>query len=171
MYMSFKKTILLLLILLITDFAYGQNITSRITIQSGGSIQFPFNSYTKLANGMNYTNWTRLQIYYLDTLNDGTLNGTSQWHLMVRANTGTIDGDGGNSLSLNKVEIEATSTAGNTAGKITLTNTDQAIITDGPNNTNTATVTISYYVGETNALLGESPDYYFVDLIFTLEQQ
>ncbi len=176
---KFLRINILILVLLLANTGFSQNITSRITVLSGSSVQLPFNSYTKIANGISYNNWTQIQIYYLDTLDDGTNNTTSQWHLMVRANSATIDGDGGSSMPLDKVELEVSNispaSSGASAGRITLTNTDQEIVRNGANPTNTATVTISYYIGQnaggTNSLLGETPDYYFVDLIFTLEQQ
>jgi len=173
-----KKSILIFIVVLINSgsSAYSQNITSRITILSGASVPFSFNSYTRLENGMSLASWTRLQIYYLDTLDDGSLNSSSQWHLLVRANSGNITGDEGGSMTLDKVELEVSSTDGNAVGsRVTLTSSDQEIVSNGSNPTNTATVTISYYVGNasggTNTLLGESPDYYFVDLVFTLEKQ
>ncbi|OQY00531.1 MAG: hypothetical protein B6I20_08590 [Bacteroidetes bacterium 4572_117] len=188
-----KKYIIIVIILLNFSNVYGQNgIHSKITTLTGSSVFFPFNSYTKLYEGMEagYTNWTRFRILYFDTIAGGGLDGSSHWELMVRANTGNIVGDGSVSpMTLDKVELLVTYT--NDVGltvttPYTITGTDTQIIGNGTNPTGTTVgatvgpnteVQVSYRVGRNgappaaNTLLGEASGYYFVDLVFTLRKE
>jgi len=61
-----------------------QNITSRLSLQSGGNIYFVFNSIEKYNNGISYTDWTKVKVYFIDTTNTGSQNPT-KWKLSVKA--------------------------------------------------------------------------------------
>ncbi len=171
-----KKLLFGFFLLFIFSEIYSQNTTSRLTIESGGSLNFYFNSLSKYKNGIAFNDYTKLRIYYNDTTNTGGAGIFPNWKLDVKANSPTIDGDAGNTLNLNTIEIEASQligVAGTLAGIQALTNSDVSLITGADiTDPGTATVFISYYCGQsltvTNNLLGKNPDYYVVDIIFTL---
>ncbi len=178
---SFFNKIIILIVSFLFFFpaykGYSQNTTSRLTVESGGSLNFYFNSLEKYKNGISYNDWTRLRIYYNDTTNTGGVGVFPNWKLDVKAASATIDGDAGNTLNLNTIEIEASQLIGVTGtltGIHALTNADVSLITGGAITApGTATVFISYYCGQSrtvlnNNLLGKNPDYYVVDIIFTL---
>lgn len=153
---------------------FGQNITKDLKVISGGQVTFSYNSIKEYTNGKSLNGWTRCLISYTDTTDAG-LDGTSTgWVLLVKAFSPTIQSDGGGSdLDLAHLIIRATTTiAGATPATVTLTASNQAIVTGA--DPGAATVTGEIYVnfdcGTTLTLLGKSPDYYFVDLIFTLQK-
>ncbi len=165
-----KKFIIILLFLSIYS-AYGQTDTvARVDILTGGSVTFHFNSYAKISNGIEYTNWTNLKAYFVAT--NAGVPTAAQWRLTVRSNTANIVGDGGNILDTRTVQVSANSAGqGTDQGWVSLTNADVLLVNNGTNPINTATIVISYRCGMDVAfpILGESSDYYFVDLVFTLE--
>lgn len=153
-----------------------QNTHARITIQGGNSTMFNFNSWQRLTDGITINDYTRLNIYFVDTTDLGIPSG-ALWHLSGRFVYPVIAG-ASNSLDLDKVEIQISSipagSTNNAAGWITLNENFTVLVSDGPNMTN-GLVTISYRVGDndanTNSLFGEPPDFYYVELEFFLEKQ
>lgn len=191
------KKYIIFLFLLTVNYVYGQNqVHSKITILAGGSVVFPFNSYTKMHDGMEYTNWTRLKISYLDTLDiDGSLTPGSKWSLRVKATTNDIPGDGAVNMNIDKVQLQVVLTTDDgtisndaaTYFTIAAGSANTTIVSNGQNPTGRdgpvpaerrdTEVLISYRVGNdgtgppaANSILGEAPGYYYVDLIFTLEK-
>ena len=136
-----EKKIVFVLFLLSAGCLYGQNeVHSKITVLSGNSAFFPFNSYTKMNDGMQYTDWTRLRVLYFDTIADGSLDAASRWELLVRANTSDIPGDGGiTPMNLDKVELLIALTTDDgtitTVATHTITDTDAQIVGNGANPT------------------------------------
>lgn len=185
------KRFILILVFVSVGKIYGQEVHSKITVLSGSSVPLSFNSYTKMINGIEYSNWTRLRILYFDTINDGSLTAASTWELLVRANSANIAGDGVVPMSLDKVELSVAAvtddgTLNPIGGYLTLTNTDQPLVSNGANPTgrdigatigNNTEILISYRIGGNggppaiNSILGEPPGYYFVDLIFTVQKE
>lgn len=155
--------------------SYSQNVTSRLRIESGGSIYFNFNSLEKYQTGLEYTNWTKVSVYYIDTTDTGIPNA-SNWKLTVKAMSPTINGDAGNTLPLNTIEMQATGINAIYYGPFELTNIDNPLADTGlqtaPGVTN---VYITYFCGKSktvpNSLLGKMPDYYYIDILLTLQQQ
>jgi len=158
-----KKTFFLLVLFIFFEFLlFGQ---ARLNISSGSSVPFYFNSYQKIANGITYTDYTKLSVTYNDTT---ALHTFPHWRLDVKALNPTIDGDGGNTLNLDILELSATG-AGITTGIRPLTTVDDALLTGAiETGAGTATVLITYYCGVTNILLGKNPDLYVIDILFTL---
>lgn len=140
---------------------------ARLNISSGGNVYFHFNSYQKYVNGVTYPNFTKLLVSYNDTTAAKTYQN---WRIDVKALTPNIQGDvASNTLNLNVIELEA-SGAGTSTGKQLLSNSDVKL-TGGLQpvaGLSNASVFITYYCGVTNKLLGKEPDYYVVDLLFTL---
>lgn len=142
--------------------------TSRITVESGGSVPFNVNSLKKYTDGIVLANWTRLSISFLDTINAATT-----WKLEVKASTTTIDGDYGGTLDLNYLIFKIVNESNTSLPEGTLnlndiygSNAIQTLITGAPQGD--YILSISYRLGTEVALLGQPPDYYFVDLIFEI---
>lgn len=157
------------ILILSSQASFGQ-LTTRITVNYGGSVYFHVNSMNKYQNGISYTNYTQLELYYKHDDGGGNPVG-SDWELLVKANSPNIIGDGGNVLSLSQVEI-TTEIGASSFGPFPLSSADTRIAWG----TQTVLeeriiVNISYSCGlPPPGLLGESPDYYFVDLEFTLQE-
>ena len=147
-----------------------QNVTSRLSVYSGGNIEFNFNSIKKYNDGIIYTNYTKLSIYFIDTNDLGVPNPLARWKRTMKANTANIEGDGGDNLPLSTIEVTTTNDVGfPTASyvvKEVLTQAGSDIITNGLQGS--GTVNITYDVGTTTSLLGVDFDHYFVDIMYTL---
>jgi hypothetical protein len=172
--MNFCKSITFLLFLLFVISLQAQpplpSPSGRLVIKQGANLDFIFNSLKRYANGITYDRWTTLDVIY-----DSDGGGTT-WRLSIKANNATIDGDGGNTLNLNVLEITTLDGGGiNNLGafvqpKITLTDLDQDLVMGNPPDGGAGDnlVDLTYECGVTNSVLGEMSDYYVVDLVITL---
>jgi hypothetical protein len=168
-----RKTIYVIIGLILYSVANCQNTTSRLTIVGEGeTLFFNFNSFEKYRSGISIS--TIAQVYFIDTTNVGTPT-TATWILDVKANSGSIVGDYGNHLPLNTIEIEVVGDdAGATYNSPTiLSNVDNIHLVENGAQTpgDFTTLTLTYKVGTTTSLLGEKADYYYVDIIYTLQPQ
>lgn len=151
-----------------------QNITKRVWVTSGGSVAFSFKSLTEYSSGKVLNNWTRLNIHYRDTSNAGGDGTSIGWRLLVRAGSATIQSDGAApDIPLTAIQVKPNTTIpGTTTTDITLSSANQIIVEGGDPGALPVTgeIVITYECGTPPAtpLLGRQPDYYFVDLIFTL---
>lgn len=155
------------ILLIFFFFNSNSQVTSRLTIESGSSVYFYINSFDKLENGMSYIDWTQLTVFYEDTA------AVSTWTLDVGALSDKIYGGGTNELELATIELEVSGDIANTYPvPIRAPLVEQAVakvLATGPE-TSSSSISISYYCG-TNAiykLLAKAPDYYTVDIQFTL---
>ena len=158
------KNVIFIIFIFLGFLSYSQ---ARLNISSGSSVYFHFNSYQKYVDGVTYSNFTNLSVYYNDTT---VANTFPNWRIDVKALTPLITGDAGNTLDLNILELSATTSAGGVSyGTLALTNSDVTLL-DGVPGTDpgTASVLVSYYCGVTNSLLQKNSDYYVVDILFTL---
>ncbi len=152
-------------IVLFIFFGFSMYSQARLNISSGSSVNFFFNSYQKYVDGVTYNDFTVLNVYYKDTT---VANTFPNWRLDVKALTNDINGDAGNTLDLNTIELLATG-AGTSTGIQFLSSSDVSLLTGAiETDPGTASVSISYYCGVTNSLLGKNSDYYVVDILFTL---
>lgn len=171
-----KKTLFYLFLIFVQVNSYSQNTTSRLRILSGGSMYFNFNSLQKYENGLTYSNWTRAEVYFIDTTNLG-VQTLLEWRLDVKAMTPLINGDAGYSLPLNTIEIESNGLNATYNGPFAISDADDVhLVEDGLQTAPGYTiVNITYHCGKSltvgNNLLGSDPDYYFVDLLFTLQPE
>ncbi len=158
-----RKLFIVVLHVFFTVSLFGQ---ARLNISSGSSVNFYFNSYSKYVNGITYTDFTTLSIEYRDTT---AANTYPHWRLDCKALTPTINGDAGNTLNLNYLELRATG-AGTSLNNQFLSSSDVTLLNQAAETAvgNPATVFVSYYCGVTNSLLGKNQDYYVVDILFTL---
>ncbi|MBI9066916.1 MAG: hypothetical protein JEZ09_06465 [Salinivirgaceae bacterium] len=105
--MRYKHLILVYLFFMFSNISICQNITSRITILQGSSVNFVFDSYSDIENGITYEDFTEIRIYFNDTTDLGAPNPVSNgWELDVRANSATFEPDYGvTTLPLNTMQL------------------------------------------------------------------
>lgn len=164
-----KKYLVIVFFLSIYN-VYGQNdTTATLLIVAGGGTDFSFNSYKKLQDGFAFNNWTRLKPRFIVTV-ASVVNPTATvpWSLSVRANAADIQGDGGNSLALGTVRVMVPAPLGDGNWK-PLTDSDTEIATGTYDPAAGEIIEISYDCGVATTVMGEQTDYYFVDLVFTLQ--
>jgi hypothetical protein len=170
-----KKYLLLFVCFCLSNHIFSQ-ITSRLTIETGGSIYFNFNSLDKYTNGIKLADWTEVRVSFEDPSAI-----PAKWILDVRASELQLDGvQTPFTLDLNTIEMEATTIIGlaDAALPIALTNSDQHLVINGVNTAPTTytTVKLTYYCGQSitvpnNSVLGGIPDFYFVYIYLTLQPQ
>jgi len=170
------RYILIAIILFIFFTSESQNqTTARLTIESGGSVEFIFNSFFEYENGISYNDWTKLGVYFIDTI--AGVPTAMTWQLDVKADDAQIRGVLGN-LPLQTIELSVSGDPGPTyfAGRLQLLNSDQRIVEDGPQTNlilpSLTNVFVSYHCGETAPfkLFGKPADYYSVDIVYTLSE-
>lgn len=152
----------------------GQDNVARLTVLIGSHIEFNFNTIDKYNNGITFTDGTTFGITMTD-LTAGTMTG---WHMDFQSFLGqpTIDGNGGNTIPLNTIQVEATDANGNLAsatfnglqdlavspGNELMSTTDPTHIPADPL---THQVNLSYECGIANgSILGQTADYYQVEI-------
>lgn len=164
----------LAVVLLSTCPSIAQNVTKDIRVVSGGSVSFVFSSLKEYSNGKALNGWTRLKVQFADTTDGGGDGASTGYRVMVRAGAATIQADGASpdlALSYIRINPSATTLPGPPIlTQITLTDGDQTIVEGGDPGVATISgdITLDIDCGVTSPLLGKSPDFYFVDLIFTL---
>jgi hypothetical protein len=177
--MCIKKLWVFLFCNLVILAVSGQTGTARLTLSNEGStLFFTFNSFDKYQNGISLT--TIGSVYYIDTICNPlpcVTTGT-EWELVVVARTPAIVGDNGNNLPLGSIFIEITGTdAAATYNNRFLQFVERTLVTNGsqslPIPGSFTTLFITYNIGTfpANRLLGEVPDDYYVDIIFTLQKE
>ncbi|MFN8258737.1 MAG: hypothetical protein U0W24_23820 [Bacteroidales bacterium] len=178
----YLKKLQLLSILLLLKFNISAQTQERLlTVTTGSFPIFLFNTLDEITtNGIEYLSYTRLNVHFEDRDAGGILTGT-QWKLSVQSATPTIEGTGGNAMSLDKIFLRVESvTAGtgdivaapiNAANYFELPGMSQDIIINGVNGAANVEVVISYRVGNPNLVAGEIPDYYMAFIEFRLQQQ
>lgn len=160
-------------LVLLNQKSEAQNPYSHILVESGGYVQMNFNSLEKYKEGISFENWTRIAITFTDTD-----DASAEWKLEFKANTLNLVGDYGSTLPLESVEVQVYDAGGtNNLGAFvqsTAQDLDSNYITlvsgapQGDFSDNK--LYISYRIGLDPPLLGQSPDYYFVDVEFKLSK-
>ncbi len=163
------------------SYSQNPNCRARITVKRGNNVDFVFNSFLKYKNGITLTNFTTLEIYWKDTAvsppNPIPPNYSTTWRLYANALTDKLYGDEApHSLDLNYVELTANYPTYSTGKKALVYDNGGngvALVTGAPQtDPNPVTITITYDVGTgVNKLLGKEPDYYAVDIVFTLTDE
>jgi len=130
-------------------------------------VPFKYNSIYQYSEGVEYPDWTTFRI---DTLSNGV---PKTWDLEFKALSydGTNYGIRGdfttNVLNLDHITLSATGSgfgAGTFGSEISLSNTYTELVTGAQGE---GTIYISYAC---DSLLGEPPDYYFVDIEFRVTE-
>lgn len=158
---------------------YSQNnITARLTVQGGRYVDFIVNSLSKYQNGVTYTDWTRVHVYYNDTITGPFAFGNG-WQLDFKSNTANIEGATGLNLDTETIELTASGiNAGITYnGPLHLKNTNSTLVlapqqVDG-NTPYNEYINITYHCGKNlsgsgSLIWNEKADYYVVDIVLTL---
>lgn len=166
---------------LYTNFSYGQEYNyARLVVIYGGTIPFHFNSIDDYKNGQRIEDGSYLGITMVDSVaNNPTVQGFDLRFRSFNAQ-GSIDGSGANFLPLNAIEVEAVDLSGLGAANFTglqpLTTgwvnlveyTDPVWPPFTDLNYNSHQVKISYECGVNIPLLGQTADYYNVEIEFEL---
>ncbi len=162
---------LIVLIFLLSSVVSLAQDYARVKILSGGSPTFIFNSLKKYTDGITLTSWTKLRL----ELNNETATG---WELSVMALNPRIESDGSANLNLDRIQvrvesfdlIENTSILDYTSPVILSVNPGEVIIKGNNAKDVAVEISLSYDCGtdSSNQLMGEVPDYYFVDLVYNL---
>jgi hypothetical protein len=142
--------------------------TGTIRLESGGSVPFHINSLQKYNDGMVLNNWTRFSILIEN------LDPADDWRLEVLASDPKLIGDFGRELELDYISI--TAVADNPEAESLnyfpinqLSNGPQTLATG--QGSGVFVIWINYGIGTdpNNILLGEHPDYYFVQIYFDIK--
>jgi hypothetical protein len=174
------KFLVVVLMLFLSKVSNAQTY-ARVRVLSGGAPIFIFNSLGKYNDGITLSNWTKLRL----ELNED-IAGHTGWELGVMARTTTIESDGTASLDLDVINIIFQSLDAANNATVDTGEGNSIPLSSGPGPSGygdvllegditgsdfTVEVTLSYECGTVNtsqALLGEVPDYYTVDLLFVL---
>ena len=182
--LSCKHTIVSVLILISSVSVFAQEWNSaRLTMLYGSSIPFNFNSISKIKNGITITPGTRLGISMADSAKVGhVLQGFVLYSRAFNSQT-NLRGEAANTLPLNKIRIKAENYLGLgdgiTYGFKDLTSDWVPLFTYTKSpwvnlSWNTHQLTITYDCGiptesgGNGSLIGETPDYYNVEIEFEL---
>lgn len=151
--------------------------SARLSVISGGNIEFYFNSLDKYENGVTYTNGTTLGISINDEAPGSAL---ASWTLDFTSNAGQTEftGEGGNTLDLDRLELTPSNNLGLAAatfsGTLPLSTATQTLVSTAlpallTTDWTTHQVNITYDMGTTTSLIEENPGFYTVEIEFTLE--
>lgn len=160
----------------------GQIITKRVGVVTGGQIQFQFNSYTSVKNGIIYSKYTKLKIYFDDIAQQLPLilNPSSKgWTLYCRAmNPDILSDDGSPSLGLSTLKIVpsifSSVTPGDAVnGGFVLSNAGDGDwiarnLTVQSYYQTSMVIELDYYFASPAGLIGVAPGYYYLDLEFKI---
>jgi len=159
----------LIIILLVTSFIANSQVEvpKRITISSGGHIEFKVNSLYDYEQGVDYTTWRRTTLkVYVDTLLRGL--HTDIWYLEVNAQTSEFQCNfPSQSLPLDYVTLEALSGAWSSTGEVQLDANDdsfQTLLNNG--DAGSYKVDVQYRLDST---MGRAPGYYSTNFIFRVD--
>ena len=153
---------------------FGQGTTTvRVRVVRGARLDFIFNSLSRYTDGMTYTDFTKIDIYYNDTVGVGVPNSNcTGWELTVKALQPQFEGDMSAQILDLATIVFSVKRDGIDAGTFTLSNAEQVIASDVfPNIVNVnEEILITYNCGTLpgNNLMNKMPDYYNVDLVFNL---
>lgn len=182
--LSCKHTIVSVLILISSVSVFAQEWNSaRLTMLYGSSIPFNFNSISKIKNGITISPGTRLGISMADSAKVGhILQGFVLYSRTFNSQT-NLQGEAANTLPLSKIRIKAENYLGLgdgiTYGFKDLTSDWVPLFTYTKSpwvnlSWNTHQLTITYDCGiptesgGNGSLIGETPDYYNVEIEFEL---
>jgi hypothetical protein len=177
----FKKLFIISILFILKLNISAQTQERLLTVTTGSFPIFLFNTLDEITTtGIEYLSYTRINVHFEDRDAGNVLTG-AQWKLSVQSATPTIEGTGGNAMSLDKIFLRVESiTVGsgdivaapiNAANYFELPNMSQDIIINGVNGAPNVEVVISYRVGNPNFMAGEIPDYYMAFIEFRLQQQ
>lgn len=169
----FHKVFLAFILATMLMHLQGQNnVTSRIRVLRGANLSFIFNTFSRFDNGVTYSEFTELRLYFNDTIDGGAANPSGAgWQLTMRALQPNIEGDM-STATIPLATIRATiHYDGNDYGPFDLSTLETKILEDTDLVNVNKTIFISYDCGTQPAtnLINKVPDTYVVDIDFTLK--
>jgi hypothetical protein len=146
-----------------------------LRLRSGGNVPFTINSFNRYKSGTELNDWTRFKVLIDETIPPG------DWRLEVSASDPDIIGDYTNKLDLDYLRIKVEVFNEIPEGTINIDYPEYPGFTEliyGPKILLTGTgnvefdLYISYSLGTDldKTLLGQNPDYYFVNIYFDLKE-
>lgn len=152
-------------------FAYSADPVGRQVFAGGQFVQFPINSFQKYNNGMELNDWTRVRVS-IQNLPPGTT-----WRYKIYTFKTEIIGEmPPNTLDLDylKIQVVLVNSSGFASinvdtAPIDLSITQHSFVTGEGNGEFELLISYKLGIDPLKPLLGENPDYYFVDLEFHLE--
>jgi len=150
---------------------HAQNPTYRLTVGSGGYVDFKVFSFRHYEQGMDYNDWTHLNIIYEDTT-VGT--HTDEWYLGVKTQDDAFYSNyPGQTLDLSYVTLEATDGGGDnsfntgeiTSGEISLSSSSYTLLVS-QGDAGRYKLNLTYYL---DSITGQPPGYYNTNLIFRMD--
>lgn len=146
------------------------SVVKRVKIISGGSVPFIFSTISKYESGISYNNWSRINVFFDTTCVSSNDHSITGWKLYVRANDAVVSSDAGFMLPLKVLKIVPwTDIAGATMTTVILSAVDVPIV-ECANPDGSGDVLLRFDCGKDSTLLGKKPDYYYIDLVFTLKE-
>jgi hypothetical protein len=171
------KHFFLIVLLLLLIHCKSDAQTARIRVNRGASLEFRFNTFDKLQNGISKPDYTEIQVYFKD------VNTNNGWVVQVKAAAGYIDITpyfSGVGLPLDILEIQASCIACPVWTKIPLSTSYQTIAegtwvaSDGSEEEIDLTLDISYDCNMGTGKVDFSQyvnDTYIVELDFLLKRK
>lgn len=146
----------------------GNPYTARIAVLQGNDVEFTFNSYKRIQDGVKHTYWTKLGIAY-----NNPDDATDGWRLSIHANAANLTGEEANTIPVDVLRVEAFNGAYAPYNSAVISPLPQVLVPSGPQGTESANIVyLSYECGTINTptkMNTQTKDVYTVELILTLE--
>jgi len=157
----------LVLFLFLHGWVHAQSeVPYRLTVESGGSVQFKVNTFQYYNQGIDYTDWTATTLrIYCDTLSSGQVDDI--WYLGAKTQDSEfLCNYPDQSLPLNYVKVRAaTGSSWTSTGETTLNSSSYtALVRNGDEGS--YSLDVEYRLDST---LGRHPGYYTTNFIFRID--
>lgn len=171
---ALKKIVLIGLLIHLSLSLSAQNTTSRIMVNTGASLDVYFNQLDDYATGITLDGYTKLKIYFNDTIDAVTGNpANTGWQLSVKPDGDLISVFSATSITIDHIDLRLTGTTlsdpSATFDNITLDGSKQKIAEGDGQIAINETITISYDIGKTVPINIVSNERFVVLLEFILE--
>jgi len=158
--------LVVLLLLLTVNQAFAQSQSLRIKVTSGNNLEFNFNSYAKLKNGIQYDDFTTIKVSYSDVDENGDYTSTG-WRLSVNALSDDLIPDfGTRHLSLDIIEMKFVHDFD--VKQFPLSRAESIVDDVHQNPTNDYTYKVSYSCGINGEMMNVISDNFSTDIMFTV---
>lgn len=159
------KLVVFFLLLAINQ-AFAQSQSLRIKVTSGNNLEFNFNSYSKLKNGIQYDDFTTIKVSFSDVDEHGAYTSTG-WRLSVNASSDDLIPDfGTRHLPLSIIEMKFVHNS--EVKQYPLAKAVTIVDDVHQNPTNDYTYKVSYSCGMNEELMNVTSDYFSTDIMFTV---
>lgn len=165
------KSLVIFILLLLCNFVSAQipekpTAKGRLQVAGGGNLIFNVNSFSKARDGVKYDDYTTLKVYFSDPNNE-----TTGWDIFVIASSSDFAPDFGTvPLPLKALKLSLTG-IGVSGQPITLSSSEQKILSSSDNSDTNMEIKVSYELGTNGELRGYMSDYFSTDLVFILRSR